>query len=130
MKTTKSLDPSEPRDWYIATWRKVFEELLGSAEPSLSRTIDRWREPMADENDIFYNGTPLSYAMAELIKSEYPDLPDYFNGREISRELEGAITPAGDYTVGCFPDVDPDYDWTAVRHRVRQVFDAWRNEFS
>ena len=119
----------EPRDWYIATWRKTYEELLGSAEPALSRTIDRFRDYMTDENDLFFNGTPLSYAMSELITSEYPGLPAYFDGLELSRELEAAITPPGDYPGRFHPDTDPDYDWSAVRNRVRPVFAKWRNRF-
>jgi hypothetical protein len=130
MDANSRTDPGEPRNWYITTWRKVYDELLGSAEPALSRTIDRWRRFMADENDLFYHETPLSYAMGELIQNEFPHLPDYFNGLQLSRELEEAITPPGEYAERFCPDLDPQLHWAGVRRRVRHVFDRWRHEFS
>jgi hypothetical protein len=118
-----------PRDCCIAIWRKTFEELLGSAEPALERTIDHWRKYMADENDMFYHEAPLHYATAELIHCEFPDWPFRLHRANLAEKLEAAITPAGDYPGRYCPDTDPSYDWAAARLRVRDVFDQWRHEF-
>jgi hypothetical protein len=115
-----------PRHWYIAAWKKTFEELLGSAEPALGRTLECYQDQMADKNGWFYTETPLHYIVWQLGPAELRESLDVERQRRLRHELEAAITPPGDYPGRYFPDTTANYDWEAVRSRVRNVLINWR----
>jgi hypothetical protein len=122
-------DDKQLRNQCIATWRKTFEELLGDAEPYLTQNVTHWQDWMFGEESKtswFYHDTFLSYIVHELIPK---DVETHLSGDQMMKlmhELELAITPPGDYPGRFAPDVDPEYDWDAVRRRVADVIAKYR----
>jgi hypothetical protein len=100
---------------YLKEWKLVLGKMLGWT-PDRVRKWVRVELKHNMESDFFYHRQPFWYICRLFV----PDALWHMNGREaiaLSDRIELAVT--GRYQ--CVQDV-PEYDWSAARRRLRNVF--------